>query len=128
MQNIDALSKIILESLALNFNDKCLLLEKIIKKKINIIHVIGGGAKNELFCQYTANATGKIIYSGPEEATTIGNALMQLISSGEIQPSMIIKIIKKSFNIKRYFPARRRQWVEKKDSYEEVIKRYNSHE
>ncbi|XFA98602.1 rhamnulokinase family protein [Candidatus Izemoplasma sp. B36] len=123
---INELVRIILESLALNFNDKCVLLEETINKRIDIIHIIGGGAKNEVFCQFTANATGKIVYSGPEEATATGNAIMQLLSMGLIQKNEVIKVIENSFYIKKYLPQNRGQWKTKIKDYRKICELYNS--
>ena len=51
---------------------------------VDRVHVIGGGAKNRLLCQMTANAVGRPVYAGPIEATALGNAIVQFIALGEL--------------------------------------------
>jgi rhamnulokinase len=51
---------------------------------VRTIHVIGGGARNELLCQLTADVTGREVLAGPVEATALGNVLVQARASGEL--------------------------------------------
>ncbi len=53
-------------------------------RQVDILHIIGGGARNALLNQMTANAIGKPVMAGPAEATAIGNAIAQLIAIGEL--------------------------------------------
>ena len=46
---------------------------------------MGGGSKDKLLCQLTADATGRTVIAGPSEATAIGNAMSTLIALGEIE-------------------------------------------
>ena len=50
-----------------------------------MLHIVGGGTQNELLNQFTANATGKIVITGPTEATVIGNSSVQFVASGELE-------------------------------------------
>ena len=72
----------ILESLALKYRTVLQRIEKISKKSINKLHIVGGGSKNELLSQLAANATGKKIIAGPVEATALGNIIVQAIAKG----------------------------------------------
>ncbi len=54
------------------------------KMTIRTIHVVGGGAKNALLCQFTADACARPVHAGPVEATAIGNILMQAIGRGRL--------------------------------------------
>lgn len=73
-----------LESLALKC--RCVLedLESVLDKRLHTIHVVGGGIRNTLLNQFTANATGRPVVAGPAEATALGNILMQAYARDEI--------------------------------------------
>ncbi|MBB17453.1 rhamnulokinase [Candidatus Poribacteria bacterium] len=73
-----------LESLALKYRWVLEKLEFIKGETINTIHIIGGGTQNKLLCQFTADATKRQVLAGPVEATSIGNLLVQMVSSGTI--------------------------------------------
>ena len=62
-----------LESLALKYRWAIDRLESILGTTITTIHVVGGGTKNTLLCQFTADACGRPVHAGPVEATAIGN-------------------------------------------------------
>jgi rhamnulokinase len=48
------------------------------------VHVIGGGARNDLLCRLTADLLGRPVLAGPAEATALGNVLMQARAVGEL--------------------------------------------
>lgn len=77
--------RVILESLALVYRRTLERLEDLGGKKIERIHIVGGGSQNKLLNQLTANATGLPVYSGPSEATSIGNILMQTKAMGRLR-------------------------------------------
>ena len=85
----------VLESLALAYRDSLGLVSSVTStssvteatvsnQPVSVIHIVGGGTQNKLLNQMTADATGLPVITGPIEATVIGNALVQLISLGEI--------------------------------------------
>jgi rhamnulokinase len=49
-----------------------------------VLHVVGGGARNELLCQLTADLCAIPVIAGPEEATALGNVLVQARAAGEL--------------------------------------------
>ncbi len=53
-------------------------------QSVETLHIIGGGSKNALLNQMTANAIGRPVLAGPAEATATGNAILQLIAIGEL--------------------------------------------
>jgi len=79
-----AMTRCILESLALKYLYTLDQLQALLGYPIEVIHVVGGGSQNALLCQFTANACGRLVVAGPAEATALGNLLMQMVASGEI--------------------------------------------
>ena len=76
--------RMLLESLALKYRMVMEHIEEITTKSIEVLHIVGGGTQNELLCQFTANAIGKRVITGPVEGTAIGNILMQAKATGQI--------------------------------------------
>ncbi len=109
----------VLESLAFTYKSVLNELLKISEKKADVIHIIGGGSQNELLNQMTANATGVPVIAGPAEATVIGNAVVQLITLGELKDinearQLILSVI----DLKKYEPKDIEAW-------DEAYARYN---
>lgn len=103
----------ILESLALKYRYVIDCLSKIQKRKIERIHIIGGGVQNKLLSQYTANATDLPVIAGPIEATAIGNILVQAIGLGYVKSlDEMREIIMKSFKTEKYTPENTAKWDE----------------
>ncbi|HOD92394.1 MAG TPA: rhamnulokinase family protein [Clostridia bacterium] len=108
----------IMESLALKYRYVFDGLCEIVGSRIPKLHMVGGGCKNTMISQFTANALGIEVTSGPIEATAIGNIAAQLIALGEIKDlKHARKVIKDSFEIKSYFPQDRQLWEEKYNYY-----------
>jgi rhamnulokinase len=78
----------ILESLAAAYADALDQASRLAGRRIDVIHVVGGGSQNALLCQLTADAAGVPVIAGPVEATTIGNVLVQARSQGLIDGSL----------------------------------------
>jgi rhamnulokinase len=74
----------VLESLALLYRRTLRQIEQLIGKKIERLHIVGGGSKNELLNQFTANALQIPVLAGPAEATAAGNVLIQAITLGHL--------------------------------------------
>jgi rhamnulokinase len=103
--------RVILESLALYYRQVLQMLEKLLAKEIDVLHVVGGGSKNRLLNQLTADATGKKVIAGPVEATVVGNIIMQAVSKGHIDCiTDARKIIAASFDITEYTPHQTSSW------------------
>ena len=84
-ENAGQMARTILESLAQNYKQNLTMLEALIGYDINTLHIVGGGAKNKLLNQLTANATKRRIIAGPVEATAAGNILIQMIAGGYLE-------------------------------------------
>lgn len=74
----------IYRSLACRYKTVLERLEAASGRDVRTIHVIGGGARNELLCQLTADMTGREVLAGPVEATALGNVLVQARAAGEL--------------------------------------------
>lgn len=100
-----------LESLALAYRDKLATLETILGRRFDVIHVVGGGGKNELLNQMTADATGRRIVVGPYEATALGNALVQAMAGGDVRDLAELRgIVARSFESTIYEPTGGSDW------------------
>jgi len=105
------LARVIMESLAFRYKEVIDKAESVTGKKLDCIHIVGGGIQNELLCQFTANATGKQVITGPIEATAIGNVLMQAKAAGQIASlADARKLVAKSVELKEYQPADTDLW------------------
>lgn len=118
INSIGEISRAIFENMAFKYKNILENLEDITGKKVKIIHIIGGGSKNDLLNQFTANATNLIVKAGPSEATAIGNILVQALALDMIEnvPEMR-KIVSNSFPIKEYSVEDATQWNEAYSDY-----------
>jgi rhamnulokinase len=81
-------------------------LEGITKKPVSSLHILGGGGKDELLNQLTANALGKPIFVGPTEATSVGNLVAQLLGTGAFSDVAEARTcVRQSFPIASYLPS-----------------------
>lgn len=104
-------SRCITDSLALKYRQTFEELELLYGKKIDMLHVIGGGVKDQLLCQCTANAIHRPVAAGPVEATAIGDIMVQLIACGEISGrEQARELIARSFPVKIYEPQDTALW------------------
>jgi len=78
------MSRAILESLALRYRQVLESLEVLLGRAIRVIHIVGGGSRNQLLNQFVADATGRTVIAGPAEATAAGNVLVQAMGPGEV--------------------------------------------
>jgi rhamnulokinase len=77
-----AYTRAVLESLALKYRLVIDNLEHLLDRRITTIRIIGGGSRNRLLNQFTADATGRTVIAGPAEATALGNIAVQMIATG----------------------------------------------
>ena len=74
----------ILTSLACKYRFVLERLGRVTGRTFDVLHIVGGGARNRLLCQLTADLTGLPVFAGPVEATALGNVLVQAIAVGEV--------------------------------------------
>lgn len=112
----------IYESLALNYRHALHNLEQLTKKQQEVIHIIGGGSKNSLLNQMTANATNRVVIAGPDEATALGNAFVQFKSLELIKNiAEGRKILSESIKMERYEAEQNSDWDTAYDRFEELL-------
>lgn len=102
-----------LESLALKYRQVLRWMEELEGTTVDVVHIVGGGTKNELLNQFTANACGCGVVAGPDEGTGIGNILIQARTAGETGSlDEIRQIVRASSQLKQYDPADVAAWDE----------------
>jgi rhamnulokinase len=115
----------ILESLAFKYRLVIRNLEHLIDRRIERIRVIGGGSKNHLLNQFTADATGKQVLAGPAEATAVGNVAMQILATGGAASLEEVRdIVDRSFRAEVFMPLEADRWnrcAERFERYCEVV-------
>jgi rhamnulokinase len=117
--DVGGLVRMVLESLALRYRWVISRLEEVSGREIRTIHVVGGGARHELLCQLTADATGRVVRAGPVEATAIGNLLVQAIALGDVQDMAEGReLVRRSFPQTEYLPRRDGHWEEAYEQFQ----------
>src|SRR5262249_54123075 len=76
------LVRCILDSLAAAFAETVETAARLAGRTVEVVHIVGGGSRNALLCQLTADASGLPVIAGPVEATSIGNVLVQARAHG----------------------------------------------
>ncbi len=111
-ETVGEVARSVLESLAFAYRRALEKVELVAGRTASVIHVVGGGSRNELLCQLTADATGRPVVAGPVEATVLGNAGMQLVGLGLIQGSVELREhVRRGARLRRFPPAEaRRDW------------------
>jgi rhamnulokinase len=114
----------VLESLALLYRDTLDQFEEVTGQSLRTLHVVGGGSKNHLHNQMTANATGRRVLAGPSECTGIGNLLVQAIALGHVRSLEDGRhIVRESFPPARYEPQEAAAWEEARGRFRELLSR-----
>jgi sugar (pentulose or hexulose) kinase len=111
----------LLESLALEYRSAAAELDEVSGLALPVIHIIGGGSRNHLLNQFTADAAGRVVYAGPVEATAIGSLLAQALALGLINSLAEGRaLVRMSFEINAYFPGEREPWDQAYERYEMI--------
>ncbi|MGW4214485.1 rhamnulokinase [Lentzea sp. NPDC004789] len=97
----------VLDSLALAYRRAVREAADLTGRPIDVVHVVGGGARNELLCRLTADACGIPVVAGPVEATALGNVLVQARALGEDLPDLAAMraLIRSTHLTRRYTPS-----------------------
>lgn len=117
-EDIPQITRVIFESLAMEYRYVIEKMEEIIGYDIETLHIVGGGSKNSLLSQFTSSATKKIVITGPSEATSVGNILVQALAKREIRDiEQIREVIRNSFPLIVYRPENVSDWDQNFEKY-----------
>jgi rhamnulokinase len=109
--DIGACVRCIYESLALFYRVALRRTERIIGRKIERLHIVGGGSKDATLNQFTANATRIPVLAGPDECAALGNILVQAIALGHLESHDAAReVVRQSFELKTFTPQDAPQW------------------
>ncbi|MGA8025594.1 MAG: FGGY-family carbohydrate kinase, partial [Bryobacteraceae bacterium] len=104
-KDASSMSRVILRSLAERYKEVLESLERLTGKRIDAIHIVGGGSRNKLLNQLAADVTGRRVLAGPAEATAVGNALTQALGAGDIGSlEELREVVKRSFQAEEFNP------------------------
>lgn len=112
-QTVGEIVRCIYESLAMKYRYTAGIISQLTGIRPRVIHVVGGGTKDGFLSQMTADACNLPVCAGPEEATAIGNLLVQMMATGEAKDlSQARAIVAASFACKHYLPQNASAWNE----------------
>jgi rhamnulokinase len=112
-EGVGATIRCCLDSLGLKYRQVLDQMETLSDKKIYVLHIVGGGTQNYLLNQIAADATGRVVVTGPVEATASGNILLQAMAQGRVASlEELRQIVRRSFPVQTYTPdpAMRERW------------------
>jgi rhamnulokinase len=103
----------IVESLALGHRNAVAEAGALAGRDVETVHLVGGGARNTLLCQLTADATGLPVVAGPVEATALGNLLVQARADGVVADQAHLRdLVRQTQAVVRYDPRPSAEWDE----------------
>lgn len=121
-QSVGDVMRCIYQSLAMKYRYTLEQIESCTRKAYNTIYVVGGGVKDRLLCQMTADACGRDVSAGPIEATVLGNVAVQLMACGDIKSLDEARhIISKSEKVVRYLPKETGIWSNSYSNFKKII-------
>lgn len=119
-QRLGAYVRTILESLAFKYRTVLHNLEQVTGETIHKIRIIGGGSRNRLLNQFTADATGRTVLAGPVEATTLGNVAVQIVTTGEAASLEEVRaMVDRSFPTEVFQPLDTDKWDRQAERFEQ---------
>lgn len=113
---------VILESLAFSYRTTMREIEDVTGNNIEQLHAVGGGIRNELLAQYTADAIGRPVLAGPIEGTIVGNIGVQAVATGSVSSYQEWrKVVANSFDLKIYRPEHAAYFNENEQNYKDIL-------
>jgi sugar (pentulose or hexulose) kinase len=118
-----AICRTILESLALRYRQVLESLELLTGRRIDTIHIVGGGSRNALLNQFAADATQRAVVAGPAEATAAGNVLVQAMGAGVVNGlEQAREVVRRSFEVTHHRPESAQGWDKAYDRFRRLEK------
>ena len=112
-QSKGAIIRCALEGIALKYRWVLERVEEMLGRRLEPIHIVGGGTQNRLLSQFTADALGRLVITGPIEATATGNIIVQAMALGEIGSlEEGRRVVRNSFDLVSYEPSGQSGWDE----------------
>jgi rhamnulokinase len=106
-----ACTRAVLESIAFKYRVVLDALEDLTGEQYSHVRIVGGGSRNRLLNQFTADVTGRPVIAGPVEATALGNIAMQMLSTGAVDSlDEARRMIDRSFPSERFEPVAADRW------------------
>jgi rhamnulokinase len=119
---IGAYVRCVYESLALFYRVTLRRTERLIGRKIERLHVVGGGSKDATLNQFTANATKVPVLAGPTECAALGNILIQAVALGHLESYEAARnVVRNSFELKTFVPQDAAQWDAAAARFEKLL-------
>ena len=113
-----------LESLALTYRHTLGQLERVLDRRFDVLHIVGGGGRNKLLNQMTADAIGRRVVVGPHEATATGNLLVQALGAGDVSDrAHIRRIVANTFEPEAYEPREPAAWDRAYERFGDLLDR-----
>ncbi len=116
------ITRCILDSLSLCYRRSLDTLASLLGRCARVLHIVGGGSRNTLLCQLTADAAGIPVIAGPAEATVAGNVLVQALARGYLSsPTGIRQVVRRSSELTEYQPGDSAAWDDRYSQYRRLV-------
>ncbi|MEI8243265.1 MAG: rhamnulokinase family protein [bacterium] len=117
-----AILRCVYESLALKYRFVNEQIEAVTGTRTEVVHIVGGGSKDEILNQFAANAVGIRVLAGPEDATAVGNLMVQAMGVGIIPDlARAQPLIRAAFPIREFLPAAAQAWQAAADRFRQLL-------
>jgi rhamnulokinase/L-fuculokinase len=122
-ETVGDIVRCISQSLAMRYRWTVEKIDEMVGERMPAINIVGGGTQDKLLSQLSANACGRPVFTGPVEATALGNIAAQAIANGEIKDLKEAReVIANSFEIEEYYPENNAaEWDEAYETFKKLI-------
>ena len=122
-ETVGEIVRCISQSLAMRYRWTVEKIDEMVGERMPAINIVGGGTQDKLLSQLSANACGRPVFTGPVEATALGNIAAQAIANGEIKDLCEAReVIANSFEIEEFYPENNAaEWDEAYETFKKLI-------